>query len=258
MSKNLQLVEEKKKCINFFNIFNKEDKFTCCICKNPNNIHIGYSSTGRKRYLCRCGARERQRGLLFLILFFTEICNQKDIKLLHTSPAFELSLINLVKSINPSINYLTSDIKDKSCNILLDLVNIQDEHINNYNYIINIHVLEHIRIKEDVFKVIDNIYSMLKDNGIAIIAVPQDFKLDIDILEDPNADPNPDHWRKFGCNFINLLDKFTKVELVFDTSFDIIKTKLITNDIQYKDLFLDMKREGYYYADGQVFYICHK
>lgn len=253
----MKLVEEKQKCIDLLNIFDK-DKFICCICKNPSGGHIGYSQTGRKRYLCRCGARERQRGLLFLILFHTEICKQKDINVIHTSPAFELSLIKLVKSINPSINYITSDIKDKNCDILVDLVNIPDEHINNYNYVINIHVLEHVRKKKDVYTVIDNIYNMLKDNGIAIIAVPQDFELDIDILEDPNADPNPDHWRKFGCKFVNLLNKFTKVEIVFDTNYDIIKKTFIRDKRQYKDLLLNTSRNNKSYVDGQVFYICHK
>ena len=117
---------------------------------------------------------------------------------------------------------------------------------------------------------------MLKNNGIAIIAVPQDFKLNIDILEDPNADPNPDHWRKFGSKFINLLDRFKKVDTVFDTSFDTIKQRLIEDNKQFTDLFVDIDTSsqsypdcyGYTtedinkkkpsYVDGQVFYICHK
>ena len=254
----IKLNQEQNICINLLNLFETEDKFICCVCKNPNGKQITYSQTGRKRYLCQCGARERQRGLLFLILFFTEICNQKDLKLIHTSPSFEQSIIKRVKSINPSINYITSDIKDKNCDILLDLVNVPDEHINNYNYVINIHVLEHLREKKDVYTVINNIRSMLKDDGIAIIAVPQDFKLDIDILEDPNADPNPDHWRKFGCKFVNLLDKFTKVEIVFDTKFDIQKNKLIRDNRQFKDLLLNISRNNVSYVDGQVFYICYK
>ena len=254
----MNIIKEQRKCLNLLNLFSTEDKFVCCVCKNPNGKQIGYSHTGRKRYLCRCGARERQRGLLFLILFFTEICNQKDTNLIHTSPAFELSLIKLIKSLNPSINYITSDIKDKNCDILLDLINVPDEHLNNYNYVINIHVLEHIRKKKDVYTVISNIYSMLKDGGKAIIAVPQDFNLDVDILEDPNADPNPDHWRKFGSKFVNLLDEFTKVEIVFDTNFDVIKKKLVRDNIQYKDLLLNTSRSSKSYVDGQVFYICYK
>lgn len=254
----MSLVREQNKCIELLNLFNLNDKFICCMCKKPYGGYNSYSLTGRKRYLCRCGARERQRGLLFLILFFTKIPNTKNIKLLHTSPSFELSLIKIIKSLNPSIDYITSDIKDKSCDILIDLVNVPDEHINNYNYVINIHVLEHIREKKDVYIAITNIYNMLKNDGIAIIAVPQDFNLDVDILEDPNADPNPDHWRKFGCKFIDLLNIFTKVEIIYDTSFELINKKLTQDNRKFKDLLLNIDRKNKSYVDGQVFYICHK
>lgn len=248
----------KKNCINLLNLYNNKKEFICCVCNNKKNMYVTYSSTGRKRLLCRCGTRERQRGLLFLILFHTEIFQQQNLHILHTSPAFELNLIRLIKHHNPSLNYITSDFKDKTCDLLLDLANIPQEKYNTYNYIINIHVLEHIRIKKDVYIVINNIYNMLKDRGKAIIAVPQDFTLDVDILEDPNADPNPDHWRKFGYKFVDLLNQFTKVEIIFDTNFEIVKNKLIKNSRQYTDLFLDVKRDGDCYADAQVFYICHK
>lgn len=248
----------KKNCINLLNLYNTKKEFICCVCNNKKNMYVTYSNTGRKRLLCRCGTRERQRGLLFLILFHTEIFNKQNLNVLHTSPAFELNLIKLIKHHNPSLNYITSDIKDKTCDLLLDLVNIPQDKYNTYNYIINIHVLEHIRIKKNVYIVINNIYNMLTDRGKAIIAVPQDFKLDVDILEDPNADPNPDHWRKFGCKFVDLLNKFTKVEIIYDTSFKNINEKFIQNKKTYKDLFLDKLKIINSYVDGQVFYICHK
>lgn len=248
----------KQNCVNILNQYYFKKDFICCVCNNKKNSYI-YCGPGRtRRILCKCGTRERHRGLLFLILFHTNILNDQNLKILHTSPEFEFSLINLIKKHNPSINYITSDIKDKRCDLKLDLVNVTQKEYNNYDYIINIHVLEHIRYKKDLFIVINNIYKMLKDQGKAIIAVPQDCKLDVDILEDPRADPNPDHWRKFGCKFINLLNEFTKVEIVFDTTFDIIKNKFTKDSKQFKDLFLDMKREGASYADHQIFYICYK
>lgn len=250
--------ELKQNCINVLQQYNKHGEFTCCVCNIKSNSFISYSETGRKRLLCRCGTRERQRGLLFLILFHTDIFNEQNLKILHTSPAFELNLIRLINNYNPSINYITSDIKDTTCDLLLDLVNVPEGKYNTYNYIINIHVLEHIRDKKDVYAVINNIHNMLKDDGKAIIAVPQDFKLDVDILEDPTADSNPDHWRKFGCKFIDLLNKFTKVEIIYDTSFDNINEKFTKNKKVYTDLFLNNIEITNTYVDGQVYYICHK
>ena len=185
---------------------------------------------------------------------------RNNITVLYNAPAFEKTLIRLLKSFNKNMTYITSDIipvgSIHSGDIYLDLTNIDKEHYNKYDYIINIHVLEHLRKKEDVFVSIKNIYKMLSVNGIAIIAVPQDFKLDMEILEDPTADPNPDHWRKFGNKFINLLDIFSKIEIILDTNFDIITSNL-PSKYEYKDIFFNLKRNKNY-ADGQVFYLCHK
>ena len=255
----MNLDYQKKILKNILHNFYDRDSYICCICKNKNNTIIGYSHTKRKRLLCRCGARERQRGLLYLIIFFTKLCIQKNINVLHTSPAFELSLIKLLKLINPNMNYITSDIKDNKCDILLNLTKIPNNHINQYDYIINIHLLEHLKEKKDVYIVLNNIYDLLKNNGIAIIAVPQDFNLNVDILEDPNADPNPDHWRKFGNKFIKLLNRFSKIEVIFDKNYKNITNVFIENNIEFKDLLLNIDRNNKEsYVDGQVFYLCHK
>ena len=245
----------KQHAKNILEKFYESEQFTCCICDRNDCAVICYSQSGRKRILCRCGARERQRGLYYTLLFNTDICNGSH-TVLHTSPAFEHSLIHKIRTINPQLVYTTSDIKDVTCDTLLDLTNIGDEHCNAYNYIINIHVLEHLRKKQDVFTVIANLRRMLKVGGTLIIAVPQDINLDLEILEDPNADPNPDHWRKFGNKFINLLKDFSSCNAYRDTSCEKSTSKLI--DQVHNDIFLGLQKNNYKYADGQIFYVCKK
>ena len=59
---NLEI--EKQNNLEIINNYFNNNIFKCCICKNINNLTFSYSSTGRKRFLCKCGAKERQRSLI--------------------------------------------------------------------------------------------------------------------------------------------------------------------------------------------------
>jgi len=247
--------EERRRWAEYYAAF--RGRFRCCLCGKGPSPRMALARLLGRRMICDCGGRERQRGLYTVIIFHTDLLTRDGAKVLHTSPAFERSLIQRVRSLNPSLDYLTSDLKDEGADLLLDLADIDRSFERRFDFIINLHVLEHLREGEQVPACIDNLRRMLKAGGILILGVPQDWELDAAVLEDPSADPNWEHYRKFGARFVELLGSFSRVEVLLDTRQREIADRLTDLGYEPKDIFLGIANERLKrYADAQVFYLC--
>ncbi len=98
-----------------------------------------------------------------------------------------------------SNEFIQSDINEDFGHKTIDVTDIR--HENEYDVIICMNVLEHVF---DFNKAIANIYSALKENGIAIIYVPAVYPL--------HDEPN-DFWRFTEHSIKRILNNFRKVTI---------------------------------------------
>jgi len=120
----------------------------------------------RKKKMCpSCGSLPRHRTLYFLLPDL--IPKNKKINILHFAP--EKSVTNLLKTY-PHAEYLSIDLDPTKAMQKEDITNLSFND-NSFDFIICIHVLEHII---DDKRAMSEIYRVLKKGGTALIEVPQD------------------------------------------------------------------------------------
>ena len=145
-----------------------------------------------------CGSLERHRHLAIHLFSIYPFLQNK--KILHFAP--EQIIKNIL--INSSANYYDADLDTTRAKYNIDITKI-DFPDNTFDYIICIHVLEHI---VDDIKALNEIYRVLKPHGIAYLAVPcfnalhEDYSI-TDPKEREKIYGQFDHVRKYD------LDTFT-------------------------------------------------
>lgn len=186
-------------------LYYKGKNFHCPICEYEaskfisygidNEITKKYNIIGmglRENAICpNCYSKDRERLVyLFLIeLIKKQIINYSS-KVIHFSPEQSLKKNFFEKNFS---NYLTADITSKKVDLNLDLQNFEYKE-KNFDLVICNHVLEHI---DNDIVAIQNIFSILKEGGIAILQVPfsrmikRDFKI-------KNVNSNKDRLKNYG------------------------------------------------------------
>jgi len=109
-----------------------------------------------------CGSLERIRNLLFYLENETDLLTG-NYSLLHFAP--ENSLLPIFRK-NKNLDYITADINPNMAEYQIDIMNILYPD-NSFDYIICFHVLGHV---PDEKKAIEELFRVLKTNGIALIA----------------------------------------------------------------------------------------
>ncbi len=115
-----------------------------------------------------------------------------------------------------NIPYKSADLYRKNVELQLDITDIELKS-NSVDGIICNHILEHVY---DYNNAIDEVYRVLKENGIFIVSVPIDInkKMTFEVQTKNNEERRTiygqaDHYRNFGTNFIEILKKYKfKVE----------------------------------------------
>ncbi|MDR0734006.1 MAG: class I SAM-dependent methyltransferase [Dysgonamonadaceae bacterium] len=109
-----------------------------------------------------CASLERIRNLLFYIENETPLLTQK-LRLLHFAP--EWCLLPVLKKAE-NLDYITADINPDLADYQVDIMNIPFPD-KSFDYIICFHVLGHV---PDEKKAVDELYRVLKTNGVALIS----------------------------------------------------------------------------------------
>jgi len=115
-----------------------------------------------------CGSLERIRNLLFYVENETDLLTG-HYRLLHFAP--EWPLLPIFKK-NKNLDYITADINPNVAEYPIDITNIPfPDH--SFDSIICSHVLGHVK---DEKKAIEELYRVLKTDGVALIASLIDLK----------------------------------------------------------------------------------
>lgn len=156
------------------------EKNYCPICEKYLEFEVSGSNEREYSKCPLCGSLERHRlTYLFFKGRYSELFNQKSIKLLHISP--EKVFYNYFKD-QKNIDYYPADINDlklfESDNIEIE-EKISIEKLpypdNEFDLIYNEHILQYI---QDDDKAIKEIYRVLKRNGHCIIPLILNNPLD--------------------------------------------------------------------------------
>lgn len=194
------------KSLNFYRTFLlKGDNYLCPICnfnaskflpygedheaiKKYNIIPMGH----RKNAICpKCYSKDRERLIyLFLQSLLKKNLMNYNSKIIHFAPEKSIEKNFFRKKFS---NYITADISGINVDFNLDLQNLSFTQ-SNFDLVICNHVLEHI---DNDIVAIQNIFSILKEGGIAILQVPfsrmikRDFKI-------KNVNSNKDRLKIYG------------------------------------------------------------
>ena len=131
-----------------------------------------------------CGSLERHRHLYVHLLSIYPFLKNK--KILHFAPE------QIIKDIflNSNAEYFDADLNPQRARYTVDITDIPFDD-NSFDYIICIHVLEHI---VDDIKAMSELYRVLKKGGTAFLAVPV-FK---ELIEDYTITTPKEREEKFG------------------------------------------------------------
>jgi predicted SAM-dependent methyltransferase len=187
---------------------------------------------------------ERHR-LLWLYLqnetdFFT---SKEKKKVLHFAP--EQAFYKLFRN-QKNIDYTTTDLLSPLADVKADICNLPFQD-NEYDIILCNHVLEHI---PDDSKAMQELYRVLKPNGMAILQIPQDLSRKTTFSDDSIVDQKErakifgqyDHVRIYG------LDYFDKLRS--------IGFKVVEED--YTAKISSEMVEKYCLAKGEIIPVCFK
>lgn len=170
-------------------------------------LPYGYGTT-RENVLSPSTLSLERHRLLWLYLknetdFFT-----KKRKVLHFAP--EQAFYKRFRKLK-NLDYTTTDLNSPLADIKADICNLPFED-DTYDFIFCNHVLEHI---PDDTKAMQELYRVLKPDGIAILQIPQDLKRENTFEDDSITDPKKraeifgqyDHVRVYGRDYFEKLRK---------------------------------------------------
>ncbi|WP_025742921.1 class I SAM-dependent methyltransferase [Aquimarina pacifica] len=185
---------------------------------------------------------ERHR-LLWLYLknetdFFT-----KPSKVLHFAP--EQAFYKRFRKL-PHLDYTTTDLNSPLADIKADICNLPFED-NTYDIIFCNHVLEHI---PDDTKAMQELYRVLKPNGMAILQIPQELERETTFEDDSITDPKEraaifgqyDHVRVYGRDY------FEKLRSI----------GFRVNEVDYTNTLPKEKVTKYCLAQDEILPVCYK
>lgn len=169
-------------------------------------LPYGYGKNIRKNALCPGTLSLERHRLLWLFLERNTTFFNDKLKVLHFAP--EQPFYKKFKSIK-NWNYITCDLNSPLADIKADICKLPFKKFE-FDLIICNHVLEHI---DNDFKAMEEIYRVLKKNGIGILQVPIDESLSITFEDKTIIDPKKkselfgqyDHVRKYGKDFYDRL-----------------------------------------------------
>lgn len=181
-----------------FTIIYSGDSVTCPCCKKSFSKFVG---SKQKSGTCpNCLSLSRHR---FRQLFFESIMNRFDANasVLHFAP--EPSSISFIDKLKTK-KYVKADINSPIADEVIDITQITYPE-NFFDVVISSHVLEHI---DDDIKALEEIYRVLKPNGIFINQVPlsnvYDTFEDLKIISKRDREKyygHLDHRRLYGFDF---------------------------------------------------------
>ena len=169
-------------------------------------LPYGYGKNIRKNALCPGTLSLERHRLLWLFLERNTTFFNDKLKVLHFAP--EQAFYKKFKSIK-NWNYITCDLNSPLADIKADICKLPFKKFE-FDLIICNHVLEHI---DNDFMAMEEIYRVLKKNGIGILQVPIDESLSITFEDKTIIDPKIkselfgqyDHVRKYGKDFYDRL-----------------------------------------------------
>lgn len=150
---------------------------------------------------------ERHRLLWLYLKNETDFFTKKR-KVLHFAP--EQAFYKRFRKLK-NLDYTTTDLNSPLADIKADICDLPFED-DAYDFIFCNHVLEHI---PDDTKAMQELYRVLKPNGIAILQIPQDLKRENTFEDDSIIDPKErakifgqyDHVRVYGRDYFEKLRK---------------------------------------------------
>ena len=150
---------------------------------------------------------ERHRLLWLYLKNETDFFTKKR-KVLHFAP--EQAFYKRFRKLK-NLDYTTTDLNSPLADIKADICDLPFED-DAYDFILCNHVLEHI---SDDTKAMQELYRVLKPNGIAILQIPQDLKRENTFEDDSITDPKErakifgqyDHVRVYGRDYFEKLRK---------------------------------------------------
>ena len=187
---------------------------------------------------------ERHR-LLWLYLqnetdFFS---SEKTQKVLHIAP--EQCFLDIFKK-QKNLDYLTSDLESPIADVKADICNLPFDD-NSFDIIFCNHVLEHI---PDDKKAMQELYRVLKTNGMGIFQIPQDLSRE-KTFEDNSITDKKERAKIFG--------QYDHVRIYGRDYFDKLRSVGFTvKKIDYTQKIAPEKLERFSLMKGEILPICYK
>jgi SAM-dependent methyltransferase len=187
---------------------------------------------------------ERHRLLWLYLKNETDFFRATTIKsVLHFAP--EQAFYNIFRQ-QKNLDYTTTDLYSPLADVKADICNLPFSD-NQYDYILCNHVLEHI---PDDTKAMQELYRVLKPNGMAVLQIPQDLSRTSTFSDDSITDAKErarifgqyDHVRIYGRDY------FEKLRSI---GFKVMEVDYTTN-------FSAEEIEKYGLAKGEVIPVCFK
>ncbi len=177
----------------------------CPICQQTSQAFVDFGRPVRKNAMCpQCGSLERHRFIWKYLQEKTNLFQQPDTQTLHFAPepCLEINFRRLFAN-----QYITADLYDKKADIQADITDINFSS-ESFSFIYCSHVLEHVPNDR---KAMQEIYRILKLNGLAVIMVPikgeitdEDFSI-TNPSERQKRYGQEDHVRYYGMDIVDRL-----------------------------------------------------
>lgn len=146
----------------------------------------------KEEYLCPCCmASDRDRMIVAFLKDLKLNSNCEGEKLLQFAPAN--SIENWIEKNCYSLIYHSTDLYMEGVTFISDIQNMSNVPEEHYDYIICSHVLEHV---QDDIKAMNELYRILKKDGICIFLVP--VVLDVDDIDEEWGLTEEENWKRFG------------------------------------------------------------
>lgn len=220
----------------------------CILCGKNFKKFIAYGRPKRSNAQCPfCFSLERERLLWDYLMNQTELMDP-GIKILHIAP--ESGFFYKLKKIHKE-NYTPADklslgnyYPDGTMDI--DILNIPFTN-NHFDFLICNHVLEHI---EDDYRAMQELFRVLKKNGVAILLVPidnnrkityEDFSIKTAKMREKYFG-RYDHVRIYGLDYTDRLNS----------------VGFVVQKINYTARFNDLEIKKYGFQKGEDIYLCTK